>query len=1243
MAQLKNGTTVGGHVVLHKGNHAEVAAGDDINPGAVTAGSTSKASDTVIKALSDDTHKSGFEAYSGSQGTGYVFVGQSDAYGGGLRYNGDDNPNVAGPTDRVTLFRKTAGADSEVLSFSHSSSKVVFAEVPFVSDLAVVLSGDPQLSTSTEKTAWNAKADKAYTDTELGKKADKTYTDTELGKKADKTYTDTELGKKADTHSHPYLGSTANAVSATKLATARTIALSGDVTGSATFNGSANATITATVANNSHTHTGVNVTQDSTHRFATDTEKNAWNAKADKTYTDTELGKKADTHSHPYLGSTANAVSATKLATARTIALSGDVTGSATFNGSANATITATVANNSHTHTGVNVTQDSTHRFATDTEKNAWNAKADKTYTDTELGKKADTHSHPYLGSTANAVSATKLATPRTVALSGDVTGSATFDGTANATITATVANNSHTHTGVNVTQDSTHRFATDTEKTAWNSKADQSYVEEQIGAIDLGMTGAVPDSVAKRSVNGDLYANDFYAGNAIKPSDTKIRVQSGDSYKAGFEAFGNGQGTGYVYVGRDLNYGGGLRYNGDDTPNVEGPSDAVTFYRKSGGAESLVLSYQHNDSKVTFASTPYVSNVALVRSDDARLTDARTPKTHTHDYLGLTGNAASATKLATARAIALSGDVTGSASFNGTANATITATVANNSHTHIGANVTQDSTHRFTTDPEKTAWNAKADAHSHPYLGSTANATSATKLVTARNIKLVGDVTGTASFNGTADASITAVVGNNTHTHTGSTISGLDGADITTGTISDARLPSTITPTTINMGQAGVINFDADAGRVSKITGKAGGLDIHSDSTVAFKETDSNVIAVTIDVNEKKITAAGGFVGNATSATKLATSRTIALSGDVTGSATFDGTANATITATVANNSHTHSGANVTQDSTHRFATDVEKTAWNDKIGLIDLNGRLTSKVNTQDVCEDSIGSTIPVRSSSSDITMRFPRSTYPNSAAIHDDAAVVMRNDTSDNYHRSITKDGFKTWLGLTDATVYSQTHTEGLSAGADEVDLPFPIDAALKNYSIHLDGIYQQKSTITPIDADGKTVIAGYCTKLRLGGALNEAMTIEVTAAIVEATPDVSAVTATMETFGDVVTHDIVGTVSQVGGAPTGAIIERGSYSSGDYVRFADGTQICWASVAGYMTTITGNTWVNSQFSLPVEFSSDEYKVIASCQAPSSNQMIGLMGARSSTTQLTIYLAASTAIASQNVGYYAIGRWY
>jgi hypothetical protein len=45
------------------------------------------------------------------------------------------------------------------------------------------------------------------------------------------------------------------------------------------------------------------------------------------------------------------------------------------------------------------------------------------------------------------------------------------------------------------------------------------------------------------------------------------------------------------------------------------------------------------------------------------------------------------------------------------------------------------------------------------------------------------------------------------------------------------------------------------------------------------------------------------------------------------------------------------------------------------------------------------------------------------------------------------------------------------------------------------------------------------------------------------------------------------NILGTVSQSGGVPTGAIIERGSNANGSYVRLADGTQECWT----YMTAV------------------------------------------------------------------------
>lgn len=65
-----------------------------------------------------------------------------------------------------------------------------------------------------------------------------------------------------------------------------------------------------------------------------------------------------------------------------------------------------------------------------------------------------------------------------------------------------------------------------------------------------------------------------------------------------------------------------------------------------------------------------------------------------------VSGNAGTATKLATARNISLSGDASGSVAFDGTGNVTIPVVVSNNSHTHAISNI----------DGLQTALNAKVD-----------------------------------------------------------------------------------------------------------------------------------------------------------------------------------------------------------------------------------------------------------------------------------------------------------------------------------------------------------------------------------------------------------------------------------------------------------------------------------------------------------------------------------------------------
>lgn len=69
-------------------------------------------------------------------------------------------------------------------------------------------------------------------------------------------------------------------------------------------------------------------------------------------------------------------------------------------------------------------------------------------------GKSATTHTHNYAGSSSvggAANSANKLAIARTITLSGDASGSVSFDGSDNVTLPVTVADDSHNHTIANI------------------------------------------------------------------------------------------------------------------------------------------------------------------------------------------------------------------------------------------------------------------------------------------------------------------------------------------------------------------------------------------------------------------------------------------------------------------------------------------------------------------------------------------------------------------------------------------------------------------------------------------------------------------------------------------------------------------------------------------------------------------------------------------------------------------------
>jgi hypothetical protein len=169
-----------------------------------------------------------------------------------------------------------------------------------------------------------------------------------------------------------------------------------------------------------------------------------------------------------------------------------------------------------------------------------------------------------------------------------------------------------------------------------------------------------------------------------------------------------------------------------------------------------------------------------------------------------------------------------------------------------------------------------------------TGKSASADKLTTARTITLTGDVTGSASFDGSANISISATVADDSHNHVISNIDNLQ-------TILDSKAPLvspafTGTPTAPTAPNGTNTNQIATTAFVQNAL-SAGG---YGDMLRSQYDTDSD-----------------GIVDRAETADKLTTARTISLSGDVTGSTSFDGSSNISINATVADDSHNHTSIN--------------------------------------------------------------------------------------------------------------------------------------------------------------------------------------------------------------------------------------------------------------------------------------------------------------------------------------------
>jgi hypothetical protein len=80
------------------------------------------------------------------------------------------------------------------------------------------------------------------------------------------------------------------------------------------------------------------------------------------------------------------------------------------------------------------------------------------------------------------------------------------------------------------------------------------------------------------------------------------LRVLCDDSGTAEIEARGEGQGTGRLFVGQSVTYGGGIEYNGDNSPATSGAGgDFITLYRREGGTNSWTAKNYYSNNNWEF------------------------------------------------------------------------------------------------------------------------------------------------------------------------------------------------------------------------------------------------------------------------------------------------------------------------------------------------------------------------------------------------------------------------------------------------------------------------------------------------------------------------------------------------------------------------------------------------------------------------------------------------------------------
>lgn len=462
---------------------------------------------------------------------------------------------------------------------------------------------------------------------------------------------------------------------------------------------------------------------------------------------------------------TGNASTASALETARTIEISGDVAGSASFDGSAAIDIVATIQgssvdNSMLANNGLDIYVDGVSQervqLGEKLDFNGTASQVDVTYSGVDNDLTFSLPSTINVDTSGNAATATALETARSFSINSSeiVAGAQSFDGT---------------------------------------------------GSIILS-----PSIQAGSVANSKLANSDIGFGNGVSSSDIAL---GGDVVIQGTSAEVEvGYSAGTFTIGLPDNISADLTGNADTATALEtarnfsigsGPVQAAAVSFDGTGAVSLTTTIA--DDQITndmLANDKLViqvdgvdhdralgSTLKFAKGGDLEINYSASENEITYTLPAIltadtTGNAATATALETARNFSISsGPVQASGiSFDGTGNVSLTSSIADDQITNAmianpGINIKIDGSASelvelgedldFTAGTDlDVSYNVatnKVTFSLEAEIGSdtTGNAATATALETSRDIQLTGDVVGTASFDGTANASISTSIAN--------------------------------------------------------------------------------------------------------------------------------------------------------------------------------------------------------------------------------------------------------------------------------------------------------------------------------------------------------------------------------------------------------------------------------------------------------------------------------------------------